>query len=223
MAEVWVRARTVGKDIVLYTKRWWLPKWFPGSAKLHGNLSSVSNRTKVKLNQKCKEIENLLYELQQLERDHTSEMDYVKGKKYDRAGETKWYREDVKFLKTFQVYVDDPGDHFKKVLNPGVLKKYNFSNTNTEGKKSSHDDIPDNLAGSGDRSIYVLNGVPQAAKNQLEADLGGDHMMGFQKPSGKEKSKKSGKGKNNGHWKNRRSGETQEEYDDRMAEGDPDN
>lgn len=226
MSKVWCKSRiTSSGDVILYVKRFCIPKWFPGSAKLHGNLSSVINREKVKLVKKLSEIEDILYLIQQASKDHRDEKKYVKSKDYGRADETVWYEEDVKFLKTFQEYVKDPGDDWKFMLHPKLLAKYGLGKGKPETKKASYDDIPDNLAGGEGRSITVLGGTSQVAKNTLAHDLGGDDINDFRTPSGKDKSKKSGKGNKSskqGHWKNRQSGETDDDYQDRIDEGDPD-
>ena len=220
MTKIWVKARSVGDDeIIMYTCRWWLPRWFPGSAKRYGNLSSVVNAIKAKLNKQCEEIEEDLLKLNQAEAHLKSELKDIQSYRYDNEGETEWYQEDMKYLKTFQNYVAKPPSYYKEVLSPAFLRKLGIGNTSGKAKKSSLGDIPDNLAGSGARSIYVLGGTNQAAKNELHADGGADHTLDFHKPRGKERSKKSGSGKEEGHWKNRRKGESQEDYDERINIG----
>lgn len=214
--QVWLKARERNGDIVFFTKRWWLPRWFPGSAKFYGNLTSIVNSMETKLNVKCEEIEDLLFDLEQARKHERGELKAVTTDRYNRDGDTDWYLEDLKYLVRFKKYVAKPSGYYKEVLNPAFMRKFGISKTAGKTKKSSHGDIPDNLVGTGERSIYVLPGESSGAKNALEADLGADNVIGYRPP---EKKKKQSSGSKNGHWKNRRKGESEDEYDERMEEG----
>lgn len=219
--QVWSYTRIVKSDLLLFVKRWWLPKYFKGSAHLYGNVSSVEYKTKEKLNKKCNEITSLLHELEMQARDRRLELkDVESSDRYDRGGETIWEKEDVSYLKTFKDLIEDPGDYYKSVINPHILKKYGL-NGNTNAKKSKKDveykAIPKGMQG-GDRSIYVLNGESDAALADVESHTGADHAMKYRPP----KEEKSTKGNKKQNWKNRRKGESEDEYDERMDKGDSD-
>ena len=222
--KVWIKCRSVGEDVVVCIKRWWLPRWFPGSAKWHGNVSSIVNAIKQELNDECEKVEDLLYALSQAEARQKTEAKEVKGMRYGQSGETDWELASVKYLKTFKKFIPKPDPYYLTVIHPQFLRKMGL-NAKPKGKSksSSHDDMPDNLVGRGNMSLHVLNGTSNAAKNSLESELGTSHTNDFLESSGKDKSNKSGqnKGKNKSgnQWKNQRKGETEVDYDYRMSIG----
>jgi len=218
MKTVLTKLRSVrGDEVVVYVKRFLLPRWFPGAAKRHGNLSSSVYRIEEKLNKKCEEIEDLVILLGHAKSHLSNELKATKEYAYNGHGETDWFREDIKYLNAVKGYISKPNQHYKEILSPAFLKKSGVVTSKDSTKKSSHGDIPDNLVGSGDRSIYVLDGVSKSSRDDLTESTGADHSVGFRKPDGKNKSKNTGS--SNGKWKNRRSGESQDHYESRMEIG----
>ena len=220
MAKVWVFARSTGGkngDVLVFVRRWYLPRWKIFS-KLHGRMSSMVNAEKENLNKKCEEVFQILERIQRAEAQLQVEREAVDTRNYDHKGETKWWEEDIKFLKTIGKDVNPPDEYYRKILHPQVINKMLKPppKSNTDGRwADGAPEIPSNLDLGESRSIFVGPGTPEHIRKKFASDVQADYDMEFKPPQPKKDSNNKGKQV----WKNRRKGESDEDYKHRMSVG----
>jgi hypothetical protein len=217
--KVWTKSRSVGDDVVVYVKRWYLPKWCPGSAKLYGNLSSIVNSIEIELNDECEKLEKLLRALDQAKAHLKTEVKDIKTYRYNRAGETAWELEDVKYLKTFKNYVPQPDKFYLDVINAKFLRKLGISSSPKKSKNPHNIPTLDELTGNKDVSLTVLGETSDSAKHSLSNEFGVNHTETFRDSSTERKGNNSGKGNKDNKWKNRRKNESEEDHQYRVSIG----
>lgn len=186
------------------------------SDRMIGCFSAKRNQLEVKLNKLLEQVHDVLQDLEQENILIEDEVEYAKEFTGNTGGFSEPFYMDEKELEPYLNAVPRPEAHWREELDNRLLRKYNLNKGDkVDRSKKSKDAKAPLLAGVKGAMTFISDSASEAEKEAFKHDFPETEVVHLKDPD------KDGGKKGKNAWKNRRKGESEEEYKARIAEGPP--